>query len=103
MPLDSLKRLLDNKKSLFIIFIALILALTGCSSAPSIEERTKLIEYEECLSFASDSVLASRKRIQEILSNLDVSEKLRQAVIPEDDFLQFYEENLIDRCVAYRP
>lgn len=36
-------------KSLFIATLALVLALSGCSSSPSIEEQTKLIEYEKCL------------------------------------------------------
>ena len=38
-------------KSLPIALLALVLALSGCSSSPSIEEQTKLIEYEKCLSF----------------------------------------------------
>jgi len=36
-------------KSLPIALLALVLALSGCSSSPSIEEQTKLIEYENCL------------------------------------------------------
>ena len=36
-------------KSLSIATLALVLALSGCSSSPSIEEQTKLVEYEKCL------------------------------------------------------
>ena len=36
-------------KVLPIASLALVLALSGCSSSPSIEEQTKLIEYERCL------------------------------------------------------
>jgi hypothetical protein len=36
-------------KSLPIASLALVLALSGCSSSPSIEEQTKLVEYEKCL------------------------------------------------------
>ena len=36
-------------KSLPIASLALILALSGCASSPSVEEQTKLIEYEKCL------------------------------------------------------
>lgn len=34
-----------------IALLTLVLALTGCSSSLSIEDQTKLIEYEKCLSF----------------------------------------------------
>jgi hypothetical protein len=41
-------------KSLPIASLALILALSGCASSPTIEEKpseaeTKLVEYEQCL------------------------------------------------------
>ena len=36
-------------KSLSIASLALVLALSGCSSSPSIEEQTKLVEYQVCL------------------------------------------------------
>ena len=36
-------------KSLSITSRALVLALSGCSSSPSIEEQTKLVEYQVCL------------------------------------------------------
>ena len=36
-------------KFLPIASLALVLALSGCSSSPSIEEQTKLVEYEKCL------------------------------------------------------
>lgn len=38
-------------KSLPIAALALVLALSGCSSSPSIEEQTKLVEYEKCLEY----------------------------------------------------
>jgi len=34
--------------------LASLLLLTGCSSSPSIEAQTKLIEYEKCLDYARD-------------------------------------------------
>lgn len=36
-------------KVLPIALLALVLTLSGCSSSPSVEEQTKLIEYEKCL------------------------------------------------------
>ena len=38
-------------KSLPVASLALALVLSGCSSTPTIEEQTKLVEYEKCLSF----------------------------------------------------
>ena len=36
-------------KFLPIASLALVLALSGCSSSPSIEEQTKLVQYQKCL------------------------------------------------------
>ena len=36
-------------KSFPIASLALVLALSGCASSPSVEEQTKLIEYQVCL------------------------------------------------------
>ena len=38
-------------KSLPITSLALVLALSGCSSSPSIQEQEKTINYEKCLEF----------------------------------------------------
>ena len=38
-------------KSLPIASLALVLALSGCSSSPSIQEQEKVINYEKCLEF----------------------------------------------------
>jgi hypothetical protein len=35
-----------------IASLALVLALSGCASSPSVEEQIKLIKYEKCLEFA---------------------------------------------------
>jgi starvation-inducible outer membrane lipoprotein len=37
----------------YLLAPLLALALSGCSSSPSIEEQTKLVEYEKCLENAS--------------------------------------------------
>lgn len=88
---------------LALIAILVPIALTSCSSSRSIEEQTKLVEYEKCLSLASDSVLASRKRLQELTQSLSFEEKLKQAFILEKEFGQFFEKNLLERCSVYRP
>ncbi len=38
-------------KSLPIASLALVLALSGCSSSPSNREQEKIIQYEKCLEF----------------------------------------------------
>lgn len=79
------------------------LLLTGCASAPSLEDQTKLIEYEKCLNFASESILASRERIQELAPNASIEDKLKMAIIAEDDYIEYFEKNLLNRCLVYRP
>ena len=89
-------------KSLPIVSLALVLALSGCSSSPSIEEQTKLVEYEKCLAFASDSTLASRKRILDLLTGGSLEDKMKIAIVPEE-FISYIEKNLFKRCSTYRP
>ena len=89
-------------KSLSIASLALVLALSGCSSSPSVEDQTKLIEYEKCLAFASDSTLASRKRLLELLTGGSLEDKMKIAFVPEE-FISYIEKNLFKRCSTYRP
>ena len=89
-------------KSLSIASLALVLALSGCSSSPSVEDQTKLIEYEKCLAFASDSTLASRKRLLELLTGGSLEDKMKIAIVPEE-FISYIEKNLFKRCSTYRP
>lgn len=90
-------------KSLSIASLALVLVLSGCSSSPSIEEQTKLVEYEKCLAFASDSTLASRKRLQELLTAGSLEDKMKIAIISSEEFIPYIEENLFKKCSTYRP
>jgi hypothetical protein len=90
-------------KSVSIASLALVLALSGCASSPSVEEQTKLIEYEKCLNFASDSLLASRERLQDIATGVEYTEKLKMALIDEEEFLFLFEGKLLDGCEKYRP
>ena len=89
-------------KSLPIVSLALVLALSGCSSSPSVEDQTKLIEYEKCLAFASDSTLASRKRILDLLTGGSLEDKMKIAIVPEE-FISYIEKNLFKKCSTYRP
>ena len=89
-------------KSLPIVSLALVLDLSACSSSPSVEDQTKLIEYEKCLAFASDSTLASRKRILDLLTGGSLEDKMKIAIVPEE-FISYIEKNLFKRCSTYRP
>ena len=51
-------------KSLSMASLALVLALSGCSSSPSVEEQTKLVEYEKCLELYNDFYLLQLERNQ---------------------------------------
>ena len=90
-------------KSLPIASLALVLALSGCSSSPSIEEQTKLVEYEKCLAFASDAILQSREMVQELIPSSNLEEKLRSSFIYDEDFIPIIEKNLFKKCSTYRP
>ena len=92
-------------KSLSIASLALIasLTLTGCASSPSLEDQAKLIEYEKCLNLALDSNLASRERLLDLATNATVEEKVRMVIIDEDEFIPYFEKNLLDKCLIYRP
>lgn len=47
--MNQYRSVCSKRNSLSITSLALVLALTGCSSSPSIEEQTKLVEYQVCL------------------------------------------------------
>ena len=49
-------------KTLYYPVLVLVLILSGCSSSPSIEEQTKLVEYEKCLQLSIDFYLLSLEK-----------------------------------------
>jgi hypothetical protein len=87
-------------KSLSFASLALVLALSGCSSSPSIEEQTKLIEYEKCMEWNENmydreiAVMATKDySYEKTLSRKDIETRLSR--------LKF--ENLLEACKQYRP
>ena len=88
-------------KSLPIASLALVLALSGCASSPSVEEQTKLIEYEKCLELASITITEIRRTV-EGLSDTPI-EKFKGASTILSDFESFYSDNALERCKKYRP
>ena len=74
-------------KVLPIASLALVLALAGCSSSPSVEEQTKLIEYEKCLSFI------------EMVQSQALAVEIEKGDIKTD----FGIETSLNDCKEYRP
>lgn len=89
-------------KTLPIASFALALALSGCSSSPSIEEQTKLIEYEKCLDFRQtrNSWAIELLKIRETfdpISSQDEFVKILEAV------QKYRYADLLKECEEYRP
>ena len=89
-------------KVLPIASLALVLALSGCSSSPSIEEQTKLIEYEECLDFLANrtSWLFDSMKIRATFDTFGVQEDYVKAY----KLLEKYQcDSDLKSCEKYRP
>ena len=89
-------------KSLTIASFALVLVLSGCSSSPSIEEQTKLVEYERCLDFrlTRNSWAIELLKIRETfdpISSQDEYVKILEAV------KEYPYADLLKECEEYRP
>ena len=72
------------KKSFAILLLLLLLA--GCSGSPSIEEQTKLLEYEKCIDFLE-------------MMNRDSSPN----ALGYNDLIEMYENIRAENCASYRP
>ena len=100
-------------KVLPIASLALVLALSGCSSSPSIEEQTKLIEYERCLEHRENVRLAVGEILDEQWKNSQSDEALvkrltiayGQIVKPEnkDEILVAFKKDALQYCKELRP
>ena len=100
-------------KALPIASLALVLALSGCSSSPSIEEQTKLIEYERCLEHRENVRLAVGEILDEQWKNSQSDEALAtrltiaygQIVKPEnkDEILVAFKKDALQYCKELRP
>jgi hypothetical protein len=84
-------------KSLSIASLALVLALSGCSSSPSIEEQTKLVEYEKCLETELEKWLLQGRNEGWSQSTINMLEK---AWAEDNINLSDY---FIEDCEKYRP
>ncbi len=93
-------------KSLPIASLALVLALSGCASSPSIEEQTKLVEYEKCLEDIlgrQSEFRAERLKYVWRLGYLSQEERLGQQILitlngRDKDF-----KVDLEQCAKYRP
>jgi hypothetical protein len=84
-------------KALPIASLALVLALSGCSSSPSIEEQTKLVEYEKCLETELEKWLLQGRNEGWSQSTINMLEKAwAEDKINLSDYF-------IEDCEKYRP
>jgi len=79
--------------SLPIALLALVLALSGCSSSPSIEDQTKLIEYEKCLEFEIARWEARQSVYRQYLGYSTSDKQVEESI---------YESRIIE-CQDFRP
>ena len=80
---------------LAILGLSGLLLLTGCASSSSLEDQTKLLEYEKCLDFERELMLARSNRIGERVRSYIEEELKKQGKI-------FVDLNIRD-CAKYRP
>ena len=86
--------------------LASLLLLTGCSSSPSLtlEDQTKLIEYEKCLLLQQDNLNTINERLFKNDSELALLELLsNQAQAKDDTNLVPRFEIHLKNCNKYRP
>ena len=98
-------------KSLPIASLALVLALSGCSSSPSIEEQTKLVEYEKCLEHRENARLAVGEILDEQWKNSQAEKKIVERLTiaygkigeQEDEVLVAFKKAALQYCKELRP
>ena len=77
--------------------LLLIFTLTSCSSSPSIEDQTKLIEYENCLKYEIEKmtqlVIATERKYSEQERNFLVD------ALTGDR----YDAGVLEDCAKFRP
>ena len=84
--------------------LASLLLLTSCSSSSSIEEQTKLIEYEKCLLLQQDNLNTINERLFKTDSEIALLELLsNQAQAKDDTNLVPRFEIHLKNCAQYRP
>ena len=69
-----------------VLGLAGLLLLTGCGSSPSLEDQTKLLEYEKCLDFLE-------------MMNRDSSPN----AFGYNNLIEMYENIRAEACAPYRP
>ena len=89
-------------KSLPIASFALVLALSGCSSSPSIEEQRKLVEYDNCI----EHEIAKANQMTSFSGTLNkpLLSGLPETIQVGNNFTKFKDySDLLDECRQYRP
>ena len=79
------------------LLLALIL-LAGCSTAPSLEDQAKLVEYEKCLDFySSASTLLTQSDSERNL----IADWKEKTVYKYDAYNDY--KKILEGCESYRP
>jgi len=71
---------------LAVLGLSGVLLLSGCASSTSLEDQTKLLEYEKCLDFLE-------------MQNRDSSPN----ALGYKDLIELYEAIRVEDCARYRP
>lgn len=79
---------------LWILGLVSIFLLSGCSSSPSVEEQTKLIEYEACLEYE-----AALTRLGWQVGGYSPTDRMEEMRKENKLFVDFS----IEHCSKYRP
>ncbi len=77
-------------KSFPIASLALVLVLSACASSPSVEEQTKLIEYESCLAVYEGRLIENLNRFE-------------MPGLKEDELINASTKYAIEKCAEFRP
>ena len=89
-------------KYLSIALLAPVLALSGCSSSPSLEEQRKLVEYDNCI----EHEIAKANQVTSSSGTLNKPffSGLPETIRIGNDFAKFKDySDLLDECRQYRP
>lgn len=78
--------------------LALPLVLSGCSSSPSLEDQTKLVEYEKCLKLYGDYYLLQLEKNRYVDS--ETMDRIKDSVKEAGQTLLTSPQ---EECVKYRP
>jgi hypothetical protein len=91
---------MTRAKSVFFPLLTLVFVLAGCSSSSSIENQTKLLEYEKCMEWNERMY---DREIAVLATMSDTYEKATTRIDIGNRLSKLKYENLLEACKQYRP